>query len=429
MIRRARDWRWVALAGLTASLAAWADDELHQLASRVAAETIHQQAQAPLALWTEGADAAATRAFTTLLSAELSRVGLTPRLVAATGAREAEQHARDEGDASLLRITLEKTPAQLTARGDLLSTWVNFWSGASLTRAAEPAAAIEISLATAPPAVSFAQVDRAGSSVARLPEWAAALATGDVDGDGRSDIAVLTDSALLVLAPDGKLLTRYDLGRLPRSPAAPREAVGTLAIASVAGEPRIFYFSAAHGSGEQLVWDREARSLRAAGAVTAPTFGGGATAEWIPGENAFRNLKVPAKERAPAATFVTLSVRTIEPAHMLQVAADGEGVFRQGAIQRTLPALGAGSALVDLRGDGFFEVVTSSDAFAPNPDSVRVLQVAALGEPLLLWQAPAPGRVVHIAPLQTAGQAEEDFVTASWMPDGTTELTVFRRQR
>src|SRR2546428_241954 len=46
---------------------------------------------------------------------------------------------------------------------------------------------------------------------AKLPALPAAIAAGDLDGDGKKELAVLTDDEVLLFSADGKLFSRRDL--------------------------------------------------------------------------------------------------------------------------------------------------------------------------------------------------------------------------
>ena len=149
---------------------------------------------------------------------------------------------------------------QVWARGDVVSTWVNFWSGAAATRAG-PAAVVTASAvadaqtkalaqATAVVTPSTAELVLGVSVWARLPSAPIALAAVDVDGDKRAEVAVLTDDAVLLYSPDAKLIARAELKNVPMAVSPSREAFG--AIGLLAAPTRINWVSNRRKAGEQL---------------------------------------------------------------------------------------------------------------------------------------------------------------------------------
>jgi hypothetical protein len=115
---------------------------MERLAALVAHQILEQKAESPVGIYVRGESAELSRAFATLLSAELARQNLPPVAVEALGPVDAEKTARSAGTRSLARLTLTLEGGTLAARGDLLGTWVNFWSGGTATRPPSPAAAL-----------------------------------------------------------------------------------------------------------------------------------------------------------------------------------------------------------------------------------------------------------------------------------------------
>src|SRR5262249_38946935 len=157
-----------------------------------------------------------------------------PTVLEVATAADAEREARGRDLRTLLRVTVQlEGNAKLTARGDAIHTWVNFWSGANASRS-EPSTALIASVdadapvlalaaAPAPPTPVAGPLKLTLTSLAHLPSPPAALAAGDLDGDGKPEIAVLTDDGLSVLDVEGHVKWRSDLKDMPPAPSPPRE--------------------------------------------------------------------------------------------------------------------------------------------------------------------------------------------------------------
>ncbi len=436
---------------------------LERLATGIADQMQEAGAQPPLAVWARGESAELARAFAALLAAELAGRNLPAVALDAPDAARAEALARAGGHRALVRVTLGLDAGLLHARGDLLGTWVNFWSGAQPTRPPSPAAGIEASvdadahalaLASVPlpstgPATGGPQVGEVRlvqGSFARIPGHTAALGAGDLDGDGKEEVLALTEDALYAFAPDGKLLVRRELRHLPPSPSPSREPQGALAVHP--GPARVVFLTASRVRGEALSLEATRAEFRVLGPVErAPLGVAGAAPIWgalVAGQNTF----TPALsiEGAHALTlalqgaFTTFSSFTsLDGTQLLAVLPDGTGLWRAGvapdARTRTLQGLGAGSALVDVDGDGYAELVTSEAAFTPEPEALRVLRAPSLEGPLdgalavRFRKELARGRVLQVVGADLDGQKAQSVLAAVWHSDGTTELLVFRRAR
>jgi hypothetical protein len=98
-------------------------------------------ADPPIALHVSAPTPPLGDALATLLAGRLGERRL-PAFVLNGAQGQAEPRARDLGAHSLVRITVSAQGSVLVAQGDLLGTWVNFFSGRTPTRPPTPAAAL-----------------------------------------------------------------------------------------------------------------------------------------------------------------------------------------------------------------------------------------------------------------------------------------------
>jgi hypothetical protein len=441
---------FLALLCLFAPPTRAADDEKAPAAARLAlavADAIRgASAEAPVALSLSGGSPELRRAFGTLLAARLSALNLGP-VVLDVSPERAEATAREQGARSLARLTLDVEGGELVARGDVLGTWVNFWSGRTPTRPPKPAAAVAEGVEADAAVLALAAVSAPSQGVvgngaqqqrrpvrllgavfARLEAPLGALAAGDLDGDGRDEVAVLTEKEVVVFGADGKVLARRELEGAASS-AVTREPFGALAV--LPGPPRLAVWSTRYARGEALVLDKAKGTLRPSGPLEAVPLGSAERGAFVPGQTAFapevrladgRALTVPAP-------FVTAS---ITPPRMLFVHADGTASLyvRPTSPPVKLPGLGAGSALADLDGDGAPELLTTSTQLQPTPDALRVLSLMPDSpmshEPL--WQGSLPpGRALYVVTADLDGDKRREVLVGSWKPDGTSELFLLRQ--
>ena len=424
-------------------------DALERLSRQVAAEVSERGAEPPVALYVRAEAPELERAFSSVLAAELSARGLAAMPLKATSAEAVEPAARQAGARTLLRVSLSLEHGLLQARGDVLGTWVNFWSGQTPSRPATPAGAIAqsaeadaraLALAAQPlpeppplvPPTAPGKLVLLGAAIARLPLPTAALAAGDVDGDGKDELLALTDEELIAFTADGKVLARRDHRALPPSPTPCREPAGSIAVYS--NPPRVAYLSARRARGEVLEFDKETRAFKPVGLLEQAPLGAGElvlSAALLPGQSTF----------APEVTVVGKGSVSVGGPFVALSAVPGAGggeaviVFPNGAGARLsvqtsslsgepLASLGAGTALVDLDGDARPELVTSSPLFAPEPDEVRVMDGSGKN---VLWQAPVRGRVLQVVGAALEKDKPRALAVGVWLPDGTSELQLYRR--
>lgn len=425
--------------------AAPATPALERLAQAVATDVRAMKPEPPVALHLSGGAPELRRAFGTLLASRLASAGLAPVVLEAPSPEAAEALAREQGSRSLVRLTLGVENGALRAHGDAFGTWVNFWSGRTATRAPSPAAAIAQSVEADAAALALAAVEPPrtptpateeprplrllGAVLARLPSPPAALAAGDLDGDGKDEVAVLTAHTVHVFAADGSLVAERSLEVLPPGPAPTREPFGALAILS--GPPRLAAWSTRFAHGEVLALDNGA--LRGVSRLEAVPLGPEARGGFVPGQTAFApEVRLGnGEQRLPGvpARFTTFSAAN---SRVLLVHPEGSASFfaQPGVAPVPLSGLGAGSALGDLDGDGTPELLTTSPELQPSPDVLRVFKTNG-GDPTVhepLWQGPLPtGRALHVVTANLDGDKRREVVVGLTKPDGTGELFLLRQ--
>ncbi|HZA14737.1 MAG TPA: VCBS repeat-containing protein [Myxococcaceae bacterium] len=418
-----------------------------------------KQPEPPLAIHVTSGSPALERAFASLLAAELARRKLGPVVLDLPSSSSGESEARAAGARALVRLAVSVEQRTLRARGDLLGTWVNFWSGRTPTRPPSPAAALNASAeadalalsldaARGPPppprdTPASGELRLTATPFGRLGGWTAALAAGDLDGDRRDEVVALTDEEILAFSPDSRVLARRALRALPFSASPCREPFGAVAVDE--GARRVAYLSSQRARGESLALDPVAgfrvveRLERAPLAYTAGVEISGAL---VPGQNTFEPAIVSSgavtRWTAPAA-FNTLSAFSgAGGLELLAVFPSGAGTWRRGlgpdAPSVDLRGLGTASALADVDGDGTAELATTEPTHAPAPEVLRVLRAPsaaapASGNEVRFRTELGRGRAIQLAAADLDGDGADELVVALWLPDGGTELHAFRRAR
>jgi hypothetical protein len=420
-----------------------------RLAQLVTEEVRALKPEPPVALHLSGSSPELRRAVSTLLAANLAAAELGPVVLEAPSPEAAETIARDQGARSLVRLTLSVTEGELRAGGDVLGTWVNFWSGRTPSRPPTPAAAVAraveadagaLALAAVPaPMMSSSslpmmpsgprQVRLMGASLVRLEGPPAGLAAGDLDGDGKDEVAVLTERAVSVFGGDGRLLARRELEGLPLNPTPPREPFGMVAI--IPQPPRLAAWSTRYSHGEVLLLDSAKGTLKTLGPLDTAPIGAFERATFTAGQTNFtpevrlgegRVLTVPAP-------FTSAS---LVPPRLLFVHPDGSASLYPRATTPPvrIQGLGAGSALGDLDGDNTPELITTAPQLFPSPETVRVYALTG-DDPTShspLWQSTLPtGRALYVITADLDQDKQREVLVGVWHSDGTGEVFLMRQ--
>jgi len=390
--------------------AAPASSALEALSEQLRAQVVAVHPEPPVAVAVEASSAALAETTAALLATRLGESGL-PAVVIGSG-EDAAARARSAGARSLVRLRLQ-VGAEVLGAGELRSVWRNFWAG----RAAPETGPTRV-LSAAVPVDRATQLLAAGPAqgaglvldpapLARLAARTAALATGDLDGDGRPEIAVLAGGEVAVLDGSGGVVARHSLLDLPPAAAPAREPFGTLCI----GEGRLVVaWARADGS---LALRLQGGQLVRGGGAGAPTVGCGASAEpasFVPG--VARLVLARGPEREP------LWGGDARAGHRLLLLPDGTARwFQPGSEVRVLRDVGAGAALVSWRGE--MRVAASSAAPAPTEDRLRLVGPGP-EEPSVA----VPGRIVQVCGGSPGpGPA---LVLGVWTADGGSELRMVR---
>jgi hypothetical protein len=349
----------------------------------------------------------------------------------------AEKAARDRDLRTLVRLGVTLENNTLSAKGDALGTWVNFWAGQTATRpsfaaaltAQSPADAQALALVNGPN-VAPGPLKLSIGVLAHLPARPAAIAVGDLDGDHKAEVVVLTDDELWAFTSEGKTLARYDLREIPLSKTPCREPFGAVVV----NAGRVTWLSARRAHGETLAFANGAFKLVGpADSITVE----GYTGHLLPGVNAAASeLQYQGKPLEAPAPFQSFSGRGGLIALVLD---NGAISLSRGAFAAPgLKGAGSGATLADLDGDGAVELVTTSKAFFADPDEVRVVSArdaeaaqakgATVGEVQALWQGATPrGRAIVAAAGDLDGDGADEVVLGAWLGDETGELQVVRR--
>jgi len=431
---------------------------LARLAQRIAGQVSAASPEPPLAVHLAGESTDLGRGFATLLLSELALRKLGPTAVSAPSPEAAEAIAREGGARSLLRLSVGLNRGDLQAKGDLISIWVNFWSGRANGRSNRAAAVIFAAVEADAQALAMASelpaptggIKLEGARFADLPQWTAAIAAGDLDGDGRDEVVAITNDEIFAFSPEGRLLARRDLRPLGDSATPCREPFGAISIQS----QRIAYFSAARRQGEILALDVARGAFRSLGSLNeAPLAAQGETQVWgsfVPGRSAFASdLRLGSGEawsvRGPLWTL-SLFAASKGPRSLIAFA-DGTASWFGGVGIPRGRQFRSSAAAIDIDGDGEPQIVTTSSRYRAEPDELRVLESPANDGPapaaspavdggtddvpLQLherWREPIRGgwalQVVgaHLMPGKPA-----QIVVGVWRPDGSGELQIFRK--
>jgi len=437
---------------------------LVRLSKSVAAQLSDASAEPPVAVYVVAGSADLARSFATLLISELASRSLAPLAISAPSADAAEAGARSRGARSLVRLQVGLSSGLLQTRGDVISTWVNFWSGQAGARSRRPAAVIYASVETDAQALALAaaaasaaplkagELQLEAAKLADLPTWTGALAAGDLNGDGADEIVALTNDEILAFSLDGRLLARRDHRALGDSATPCREPFGAISVQS----QRIAYFSAARRTGEVLTLDAARGQFRSIGPLNeVPVAVQGQTQIWgsfVAGRSAFASeLWSAAGERwsVPGPFWMLSFFFAPNGPRALMAFADGTASWGAGLGElrrRVTFNAAAAMALIDVDGDGEPELVTTSWRYRPEADELRVLtappRTSASHESLArapssldggapnqeLWRGAIQGGwALQLVGARGGGGQPDQIVVGVWMPDGSAQLRIFRR--
>ncbi len=415
---------------------------LDELAVRIVEQSESAHPEPPVAVFVEGNPPVLARAFASAISSELAARHRAPTVLEVSTAAEAETAARSKDLRTLFRLTIALEGTRLTARGDAIHTWVNFWAGAAGTRTGQSgtltavvdadAQALSLAAQPAPPPLPAGPLKLSLTSLAHLSSFPAAIAIGDVDGDGKPEIAVLLDDGVSVLDLDGHLKWRHELKDAPLAVSPPREPFGAISILN--SPPRIVVFSGRHTRAEVLVL--KGNELKAS-LSNEPVFIDSVAVRPSPGLNVFdKQISLGGKSVDLALPLTAVSSRG---AVALGVFPDGSAALLHAAMPPTrFTGAGAASTLADLDGDGVPEVFLSSTRFSTDADPLQVVSLATAEalqshagsavEGPALWQGATPhGRALIAVAADLDADHCEEVVLGLWLSDGTGELMVAHR--
>jgi hypothetical protein len=407
-------------------LQAPAPGALDELAAHLTAQARAAGAESPVVLAVSaGGHSALGDAFSRLLLSRLAEAGLSAE--AAPPGTDGEALARAHGARTLLRVRL-LLAERLLALGDVSSTWRNFFSGRDRSVPARPTQLLfgDVAADAAVRALAAAEVPGLQLAPEPLARWAvrtAALAAGDLKGDGASELVVLTEEAVEVRAWDGHLLARRALAGLPWAALPSREPFGTLCVC----RGLLYAFSASRAAGEVLALEAGGLVLRET--LRRPVVACGVPlleATFLPGAARLAPAGDGWPALPPGAAAWGLLVKPVASGQLVVLLReDGTAtVVRDGGPPLSLPGVGAGAALVDgTAADALGLLAASSSAPAPAEDTLRLL---ALPDGTAQGGLQLKGRILQVATARAGVSGAEALWLGVWREDGGAELRLVR---
>ncbi len=432
----------ISMLALSLLAVAPAGSSLERLGDELRGQILKSGAEPPVALVLEAASPALGRALSTVVAAKLAEAKLAPMVV--EPGIDAEARAVERGARTMVRLMVALEGQKTVARGDTYGVWQNFWAGRSQSRGVRGAGLVvtlesdaqmlNLAGAALPSPLMASVLEVKATVLAKLAGLPAALSVGDVDGDGKVEIAVIVDETLSVFSADGRLLSKYDLSLGPAALLPTRDVYGLVAVAT--GPSRIVAWSAKRARAEILTWSNGALKGSSVFADSVPL--DGLVVRIEAGVNRL------ASEALWAGRAVSLGAQGPQAiagrgALTLFIGADGSASLGRGAVPAAkVTGVGPGSTLADLDGDGTAEVVCSSNRTA-GEDQIFVLSLAAFdtmaarGASLLeastAFKSPLPrGRAWAAVAADLDGTRGDEVVLATALPDGTGELLVLHRE-
>lgn len=391
--------------------------------------------EAPVGLYVQGSREELARTCASQLASALALKTLAPVVIEAPTANEAENTARHHGVRSLIRISISTADDQVVARGDAISTWVNFWSGATPTRSAG-SAVISVSVSsdttartlagldTTHPPTTSRPVDFKLTPFLRFNAPLAALTLGDIDGDAHVDLAVLLPDELQLFSGEGKLMARLALsGPLATHPT--REPWGAVSIQN----GRIVAWSSRREKPEAFVFT--AGTLRSKGPTDELAIDGVIVTPQ-PGLTRFTsNISWGGKALKAPREFQSLQVRR---SLALFQFSDSAAAVTHGTTPASGQVTALGSAIAMIEGTGDEPLMLTSSARTSGfQDEVRLVTLknfeaaqsrsASIAEVSAEWQtALSRGRAILAASADLDGAPGDEALIGTLTAEGSEVL-------